>query len=110
MDVRDTELINSLEFVDENERIHFARAQLGEQVREFLRGPAGRYLHGRAKQDLREAQEAALECNPYSIFGRRKLKKIQHQAGIARSFITWCADAIEEGEFSYRELENYNNN
>jgi len=99
------DLINTLEFVDRNEQVHFARAQLGEQVKDFLRGPAGRYLHGRAKQQLQECQEKALECNPNSFFGRRKLKAIQRDAGIARSFMTWCADAIQEGEFSYRELE-----
>lgn len=107
MDLHDTNLVNTLDFVDSNERAHFAKAQLGEQVREFLTGPAGRYLHGRAKLDLQESQEEALECNPNSFFGRRKLKKLQHKAGIARSFMSWCADAITEGEFSYRELDNY---
>ena len=109
MDINNTDLINTLDFVDQNERRHFAQAQLGEQVREFLCSPAGRYLHGRAKMELQEVKDKALECNPYSFFGRRKLKKIQHQAGIARAFMTWCSDAITDGEFSYRELEeNYN--
>ena len=107
MNIDDTQLVNTLEFVDSNERAHFARAQLGEQVREFLSQPAGRYLHGRAKQELQDAQELALDCNPDSFFGRRKLKKIQQKAGIARAFMSWCADAITEGEFSFRELDNY---
>ena len=109
MGLEDTDLVNTLEFVDKNEREHFARAQLGEQIKEFLRGPAGRYLHGRAKQQLTECQEKALSCNPNSFFGRRKLKAIQHDAGIARAFMTWCADAIQDGEFSYRELDEHYN-
>lgn len=110
MDINNEDLVNTLEFVDKNEQVHFARAQLGEQVKDFLRGPAGRYLHGRAKLQLQECQEKALECNPHSFFGRRKLKTIQHDAGIARSFMSWCADAIQDGEFSYTELEEHYSN
>lgn len=105
----DTDLINRLDFIDENERLHFANAQLGEQVRAFLVSPAGRYLHGRAKQQLLQAQEDALTCNPDSFFGRRKLRKIQRSAEVASLFMQWCADAITEGEASYRELQEYNN-
>ena len=107
MDINDTDLVNKLDFVDSNEQAHFARAQLGEQIREFLNGPAGRYLHGRAKLQLQDCREKALDCNPHSFFGRRKLKTIQHDAGIAKAFLTWCADAIQEGEFSFRELQAY---
>ena len=107
MDINDTELVSRLEFVDATEQAHFARAQLGEQVREFLSGPAGRYLHGRAKLQLQECQEKSLDCNPDSFFGRRKLKAIQHDAGISKAFMTWCSDAIQDGEFSHRELDEY---
>lgn len=107
MNLKDTDLVNTLDFVDKNEQIHFARAQLGEQVREFLTGPAGRYLHGRAKMQLQECKDKALECNPHSFFGRRKLKAIQHDADVAKAFMSWCSDAITDGEFSYRELQEY---
>lgn len=106
-DINDTDLVNNMEFVDEQEKIHFAKAQLGEQVRQFLASPAGRYLHLRAKQQLQECQEEALDCNPNSFFGRRKLQKIQHKAGVSRAFISWCVDAITEGEMSYKELQEY---
>jgi hypothetical protein len=99
--------INSLAFVDEQERMHFAKAQLGEQVRDFLASPAGRYLHGRAKQLLDECQANALDCNADSFFGRRKLKRYQRDAEVAKMFMSWCAEAIVEGEMSFRELQNY---
>lgn len=106
-DINDVELINTLEFVDAQERMHFAKAQLGEQLRMFLVSPAGRYLHGRAKQQLRQSEEEAINCNPDSFFGRRKLKRIKHDADVARAFMTWCADAIIEGEHSEKELQEY---
>lgn len=109
-EINDTELINRLNFVDESERLHFARAQLGEQVKDFLRGPTGRYLHARAKEQLDECKEKLLDCNPHSFFGRRKIKQIQHDADVARAFMSWCADAITEGEHSYIELQEYEHN
>ena len=41
---------STVEFINDQEREYFAEAHLGEQVRSFLVSPAGRYLHGRAKQ------------------------------------------------------------
>lgn len=96
-----------IEFVDEGERMHFAHARLGQDVRLFLTSQTGRYLHGRAKLELDEARDAILEANPHSFFGRRKIQKIQRQAESAKLFIRWCTDAITEGEFAEQELENY---
>lgn len=107
IDINDSELIQKIDWVDAREREHFAKAQLGEQVKEFLLSPVGRYLHGRAKQDLEECRELALECNPDSLFGRRKLRRLKRKAGVANNFIQWCVDAITEGEISYRELQEY---
>lgn len=110
MNIEDTEFLNTLEFVDAREREHFAKAQLGEQIRAFLTSPAGRFLHGRAKLQLQEAQVQALDCNLDSFFGRRKLKRLQKEGGIATAFMSWCADALQEAELSYRELQEYDNN
>jgi hypothetical protein len=99
--------ISHLEFVDEKERLYFERARLGIEVHAFLRSTTGRYLHGRAKADLEQAQVDALECNPNSIFGRRKLKKIQRKADCAKAFIRYCTDAITDGLHAEQELGQY---
>ncbi len=96
-----------IEFVDEGERLHFAHAHLGNNVRTFLASQVGRYLHGRAKLELEEARDAILDCNPNSFLGRRKINKIQRQAESAKLFIRWCTDAITEGNFAEQELESY---
>jgi len=95
-----------LEFVDEKEREFFARAQLGVRVRDFLESDVGRYLHGRAKAEIEQAQVEALECST-SWFGRRKLLKLQHKAGVARSFMRWIVEAIQDGEVAFTELKDY---
>lgn len=96
-----------LTFLDEKERLYFERARLGIEVHDFLRSDVGRYLHGRAKLDLQEAQADALNCNPDSFFGRRKLKKIQAKAACAQAFIRYCTDAISDGINAEQELAEY---
>jgi len=103
----DEESLNKIKFVDDRERLHFATARLGIQTIDFLNSPTGRYLHGRAKQQLEECKEEAIQCNPLSFFGRRKLLKIQHRAKLAESFMSWCADIITEGEMSEQELSEH---
>lgn len=106
-EIQNAERIQQIEFIDERERLYFAKAQLGEQIREFLASPTGRYMHGRAKEDLEEARDAALDINPWSPFTRRKLARVRLQAEIARNFIKWATDAIMEAESAYAQLEEY---
>jgi hypothetical protein len=102
--------LSGIEFIDDGERMHFAHARMGQDVRMFLTSPVGRYLHGRARLELEEARDVILEANPHTFFGRRKIKKIQRQAESAKLFIRWCTDAITEGDFAEQELENYRGN
>jgi hypothetical protein len=96
--------LTQVEFVDEKEREYFARAKLGSDVEAFLQSDVGRYLHGRAKQEVTECQEQALDCNPNSWFGRRKLSKLQTRAATAENFMRWCADAIVDGRSAESQL------
>ena len=96
-----------VDFVDEKERELFARARIGEEARRFLESDLGRYLHGRAQKEIEQAQVDALECNAWTWLGRRKLLKLQHKAGVARSFLRWIVDAIQDSEVAYQELSEY---
>ena len=99
-----------VEFVDEREREIFARADLGESVRAFLQSDTGRYLHGRCKIMFEQAKEDSLEVDTerwWGIPGRRKLRKIQQQAEIARTVMKFLADAIIDGDHATTELNEY---
>ena len=109
MQANDTDLINQIEFVDERERAFFAQAQMGEQVRAFLASPVGRYLHGRAKQDLESVKDELLECDPDSFFGRRKFRRLAKKADVAASFMRYLTDSQTEAELAVHELDNYRN-
>lgn len=99
--------MNEINFIDEKERELFARAALGQEVQDFLASNVGRYLHGRARVDVEQAQVDALACDPDSFWGRKKLKKLRQKADIAKNFMRYCADAIQDGEIAYTELKEH---
>jgi hypothetical protein len=99
-----------VDFIDEKERELFARAQLGSQTRQFLDSDLGRYLHGRAKQEIEQAQVDALEVDAVSWRwwrNRHKLLKLQMKAAVARQFLRWIIEAIQDGEIAFQELNEY---
>jgi len=92
-------------FETEQEHVFFAEAKLGIDVEKFLKSDVGRLLHGRARLELEEAKTALLECNPNTLFGRRKIKKLQNQAQLASWFMNWCAEAITDGRNAEIQLQ-----
>lgn len=100
-----------ISFVDETERELFAVAKLGEDVRAFLtQHPVGRYLHHRAKLEIENCRNDALEVDPDGwswLRARSKLRKIRQRRDVATALINWLADAIVNGDQAARDLEEY---
>lgn len=101
------ERFGNIDFVDQREQQYFAQAKIGNDVYDFLHSPVGRYLHGCAKQEVEALRDELEKCNPDSIWGRRKIRRLQVKAEAARNFMTWCAEAIQVGEHAYAQLEEY---
>lgn len=99
--------LEQIHFIDNTERAYFAQAKMSEDVIEFLMSPVGKYLHGCAKQEVEALRDELERVNPDSIWGRRKLRRLQKRAKAARYFMTWCAEAIQVGEMAYQQLEEY---
>jgi len=102
-----TNSLQGIEFIDEREKLLFAKAKLGSDIVAFLKSDVGRYLHGRAKLEVQEAEGKMLECNLDSRFGRNKAKKLQSQVQNALNFMRYLADMINEGDCSMQDLESY---
>ena len=98
---------DNIEFVDSREQEYFAQAKIGEEIRQFLSSTTGRYLHGCARQELEDVRTELEKCNIDSLFGRRKVKRLQVKAESARNFMRWLAEAMMEGDNAFRELESY---
>ncbi len=98
---------STVEFISEQEREYFAEAHLGEQVRDFLVGPVGRYLHGRAKQVIQDGKDKLADLDPTVKGGIAQWKAIKQDMANAESFIQWCAEAIVNGDNAAKQLEEY---
>ncbi len=96
-----------LTFVDEQEQLYFAEAQLGHETIDFLHSPVGRLLHGRAKQIVDQAKADLLDINPTTRRGFRRFTKIQTEARQAKWFMQWIADAIEQGKAAAAQIDFY---
>jgi hypothetical protein len=99
--------LRNIQFIDQREREYFSQAKLGQDVIDFMHSDVGRYLHGCAKQEVEAHRDALEKCNPDTIWGRRKIRRLQGKADAARNFMTWCAEAITAGEMAYHQLEEY---
>ena len=111
MTERGQERTQGISFVDKAEQTYFAQAQLGDDIYAFLKSPTGRYLHGCAKQEVEALRDAMEGFDPTTFWGRwraqRKLRKLQIRAKAARYFMTWMAEAIQQGEHAFKQLEEY---
>lgn len=99
------------QFIDEQERTYFAQARLGDDIRSWLNSDVGKFLHGCAKLELNTVRDELEKISPEMLwmrpFTRRKLKRLQLRAEAARLFMRWCAEAMSEGDFAFRQLETY---
>lgn len=101
-----------IQFVDQQEREYFAQAQLGEEAIQFLHSNLGRYLHGCAQQEVEALRDELEKIDPdrrLSFFSRRKLRRLQKEAQAARYFMRWLAEAIQQGNYAFNQLETYRN-
>lgn len=101
-------LLETLEFVSEREQTLFAQAQLGEQLRDFLATPAGRYLFGRAQIEIAKCKDELLEIDEHLLGDEEiamQVRKIKRRAWCAEHFIVWLSEAIGEGDLAFNQLE-----
>lgn len=98
---------SGVEFINEQERQYFAEAHLGEQVREFLTSPVGRYLHGRAKADMENGKNKLADIDPRTSEGIAAWKEVKQEMAHAEMFIRYCAEAIANGDMAAQQLEEY---
>lgn len=99
---------STVTFISEQEREYFAEAHLGEQVRDFLVSPVGRYLHGRAKQIVADGKDKLADLNdPTTPEGVVSWKSIKQEMANAESFMKWLAEAMINGDNAAMQLKEY---
>ena len=98
---------SQIEFLDDRERLLFAQAQLGDQTIEWMNSPVGQYVRGCAIQEIEDLRDQLEKSNPMSLFGRRKIQRLQQDAKAARFVLQWLTEAINDGENAYQQLKEY---
>lgn len=98
---------SNIEFINDAEREYFEEARLGINVQQFLQNDVGRYLHGRAKIALEEVKQKMLELSSAMPDFQSQFDTLQQEAWCAEHFMSWCAEAIVNGESANKQLEEY---
>ena len=98
---------SQINFVSDKERVLFEEARLGIDVTTFLNTQHGRYLHGRARNELERIRNELQTLNPFEKGGRQKWEDLQREAWCAEHFMLWCVEAINYGNEAQVNLESF---
>jgi hypothetical protein len=97
-----------IEFEDEREEALVRTAVVGKDAHDWLSSQLGQFVIGSAYQDQIKIQEALTKVSPLSLFGRRKIAKLQQRHEAVEMAIEWLTDAVRVGMMAERRLEDYN--
>lgn len=95
----------AVEFEDAHEEALVRTAVIGRNAEDFFRSDVGQFVLGSAAQDQKEIEAKLTSISPNSIFGRRKIAKLQQEHRAIQCGISWLADCIRVGKEAHRELE-----
>ena len=94
--------MNDIIFKNDEERVLFEEARLGQDAITFLQTPLGKWLQAVAMQEKQQSMEQLLEID---CTNRLEIAKAQTNAKIADNFIRWIGEAIQNGRIAEQQLE-----
>lgn len=89
-------------FRNDDERVLFEEARLGQEAIAFLHTPLGRWLRAVADQEKQEAMETLLDVD---YTNGMQIAHYQMKAKIAECFVRWIGEAIQNGRVAEQQLE-----
>ena len=89
-----------LQFTSESQRNYFIEARLGQAVEDFLHSDVGKLLHHRAIKQYEDAKQGMCELDIDSQVDQGVYKTLKFQLKLADQFMSWCAEAIQNGQTS----------
>ena len=103
-------LLNSEDALDElqdifrgnDDRLLIAESMLGEDAAEFVKSDLGRYLIGRANQEIEDAVELLKKT---ASWRRNRIAQLQHNIRVAESAKEWILECIVSGKTALAALE-----
>ncbi len=91
---------------DEDGHVLLAEAMLGEDALAFSRSDIGRYLIGRANQEIKVATDALKTVHPWRY---RRVGYLQNKIAVAERVKSWLLEAIVSGRTAISEVERRRN-
>jgi hypothetical protein len=88
--------------MSEDENTLFAEAALGRDAEDFLKSDIGRYILGRAEQEIQEAQDKLALVSPWR---RNRIRQLQNDIWRAKSVRGWLAELVGAGKQAEAILE-----
>ena len=85
-----------------DDRLLMAEAVLGRDVEDFCRSDIGRYLIGRANQEI---EVATMQLKRVLPWRRRKIQDLQNQIWRGEQLKEWLLEQIQAGKTAVSELD-----
>lgn len=89
-------------FSDSESQVLLAEIHIGEDAAEFVKSDVGRYLLGRANQEIKAATNDLKRVYPWR---RNRIQQLQNQIKVHELFKSWLVEAIVSGRTALSELD-----
>ena len=80
----------------------YAEAILGKDAEEFVESELGRFIIGRAEQEIEDAVNELKKCYPWRT---RKIRELQNRIWRAESVQNWLAELVVRGRQALNQLD-----
>jgi hypothetical protein len=85
-----------------SEAVLYAEGMLGRDAEEFIESELGRFMIGRAEQEIADAMNELKTCYPWRT---RRIKELQNRIWRAESFQNWLGELVVRGHQALQQLE-----
>lgn len=100
-DPAELDAINDI-LVDEDDHVLLAEVHIGEDAAEFIKSDLGKYIVGRANQDIKQATNELKRCFWWRT---NRIRFLQNQIKVAENTKAWLIECINSGQIALQTLE-----
>jgi hypothetical protein len=93
---------NGLTEDETSDKLLLAEIYIGESAKAFVESEIGRYLIGRANEEIAAATETLTKVLPWR---RKRINQLQNQIYRAKSIKQWLVECINSADVAFQELD-----
>ncbi len=100
-DTNELDAINDI-LTDREDITMLAEVHLGEDAAQFIKSDLGKYMVGRANQDIRLATDELKRC---FWWRSRRIRLLQNRIAVAENAKMWLVECLNSGQIALQTLE-----